>query len=137
MAYRIRRIDYFYTCVKDEPGEALNLLKELAAHRINLLAFAAVPTGVMRTLLTLFPEDTPQLVEASRRAHMDLDGPYGAILVQGDDELGAIAGIHAKLYEAQVNVFASSGVADGKGSYGYVIYVRPEEYDRAVKALEI
>jgi hypothetical protein len=56
-------------------------------------------------------------------------------LVQGDDELGALAGIHEKLYEANVNVYASSGVSDGKGSYGYVIYVRPEEYERAAKTL--
>ncbi|HKZ81070.1 MAG TPA: hypothetical protein VJ124_22555 [Pyrinomonadaceae bacterium] len=42
-----------------------------------------------------------------------------------------------KLYEANVNVFASSGVADGKGSYGYVIYVRPDDYERAVAALKV
>jgi hypothetical protein len=32
--------------------------------------------------------------------------------------------VHAKLYEAKVNVYVSSGVADGRGGYGYVIYVR-------------
>jgi hypothetical protein len=56
---------------------------------------------------------------------------------QGDDELGALASVHEKLYQARVNVYASSGVTDGKGSYGYVVYVRPEEYERAAKALEV
>ncbi len=32
---------------------------------------------------------------------------------------------------------ASSGVADGKGSFGYVIYVRPEDFDAGAKALGI
>ncbi len=68
---------------------------------------------------------------------MTLDGPHKALLVQGDDELGALAGIHLKLYKANINVYASSGVADGKGSFGYLIYVKPEDFDRAVEALEL
>jgi hypothetical protein len=89
----------------------------------------------MRTQLTLFPEDTLKMKDAAHKAGLALDGPHPALLVQGDDELGALAGIHVKLYEANVSVYASSGVADGKGSYGYVIYVRPDEYEMAVKAL--
>jgi hypothetical protein len=40
-----------------------------------------------------------------------------------------------KLTRANVNVYASTGVADGRGSFGYVIYVRPEQYNLAVAAL--
>ena len=55
--------------------------------------------------------------------------------MQGDDELGALAKVHHVLFQARVNVYASMGVSDGKGSYGYLIYVRPEAIDRAAKAL--
>lgn len=137
MAYRIRRIDYFYVTVRDEPGEAYRLLARLADLGINLLAFAAIPMGANNTQLWVFPEDTAQATQAARQARMALDGPNRAILVQGDDELGALAGIHEKLYEANVNVYASSGISDGKGSYGYLIYIKPEDYDRAVAALQI
>jgi hypothetical protein len=51
--------------------------------------------------------------------------------------MGALAKVHAKLAEAGVNVYASTAVTDGYGHYGYVIYVRPEEYERAAKALEV
>jgi hypothetical protein len=34
-------------------------------------------------------------------------------------------------------VYASSGVADGRGGYGYILYVRPEQYERATAALEL
>jgi len=68
---------------------------------------------------------------------MGLDGPHRALLVRGDDELGALASVHERLYEASVNVYASSGVADGRGSYGYIIHVRPEEYERAASALRV
>jgi len=135
MAYTMRRADYYHTTIDDEPGEAFRVLSQLAGQGVNLLAFTGMPIGPMRTQFTLFPEDGSRLREAARRAGWMLDGPYTALLVQGDDELGALARIHVKLYEAKVNVYASSGVADGRGAFGYVLYVRPDEYERAVRAM--
>jgi hypothetical protein len=40
-----------------------------------------------------------------------------------------------KLMKANVNVYAATGVADGRGTFGYVIYVRQEQYNIAVAAL--
>jgi hypothetical protein len=137
MAYTIRRADYFYTTVTDEPGEGHQLLSQLAGLGINLLAFTGMPVGPMRTQLTLFPEDPAQMIDAARKAGLVLDGPHAALLVQGDDELGALARINTRLWEAQVNVYASSGVSDGRGAFGYILYVRPEDYDRAVQALGV
>ena len=137
MAFSIRRVSYFYTMVEDQPREGYNILSTLAGVGINLLAFTAVPVGPTKMQLTLFPEDTEKMPEEARKAGLALDGPYPALLVQGDDELGAFAGIHEKLYQADVNVYASSGVTDGRGSYGYVLYIRPEKYESAVAALEV
>jgi hypothetical protein len=135
MAHKIRRADYFYAVVKDEPGEGYRLLTQLAGLGINLLAFTAVPIGPLHTQLTLFPEDTSTMSDAAKKAGVQLDGPHRAFLVQGDDELGAFAEIHRRLYMAQVNIFASNGVTDGRGSFGYIIYVRPEQFERAAEAL--
>lgn len=137
MPYAIRRVDYFYATVTDEPGEGYHVLTALAEQGVNLVAFTGVPIGPMRTQLTIFPEDTPKMVEAARKAGLQLDGPHPAFLVQGDDELGALAKIHRRLYAANVSVYASSGVTDGQGSFGYVLYVRPDEYERAVEALGV
>jgi RNA polymerase sigma factor (sigma-70 family) len=60
-----------------------------------------------------------------------------ALLVQGDDHLGVLAEVHEKLYHAGVNVYASNAVTDGKGDFGYIIYVRPETFDQAARALGI
>lgn len=137
MAFRIRRVDYFTTTVQDQPGEAYKLLSQLADLGLNLLAFTAVPVGPLRAQLTIFPEDSLKTADAARKAGLVLDGPHPALLVQGDDELGALARIHAKLYEAAVNIYASSGVADGRGSFGYVVYVKPDDYERAASALGV
>jgi hypothetical protein len=137
VAYEIRRAEYFYTTVPDSPGQAYDLLSQLESLGINLVAFTAVPIGPQHTQLTLFPEDQEKLAAEAKRAGLALDGPHPALLVQGDDELGALAKIHERLCAANVNVYASSGVTDGRGSFGYVIYVRPEEFERAASALEV
>jgi hypothetical protein len=137
MAFKIRRVEYFHATVVDQPGEAYRVLSALAGRGVNLLAFTAVPVGPDRTQLTLFPEDPSKMSSEARASGMALDGPHRALLVQGDDELGVLASVHEKIYRANVNVYASTAVADGYGKYGHIIYVRPEEYDRAAKALEV
>ena len=135
MAYQIRRVDYYYTSAEDRPGEAYKLLNILAQQGINLLAFTAVPTGPSRTQLALFPEEGAKLEAVAGRAGMQLDGPQSALLVQGDDRMGALAEIHEKLMKAGVNVYASTAVTDGKGCFGYLVYVRQDEMDRALGQL--
>lgn len=137
MAFKIRKVDYFYTSIQDEPGQAYQCLALLAELGVNLQAFTGVPTGPMRTQLAIFPDDSVKLQAHAKQAGLDLDGPHHALLVQGDDELGTLASIHEKLYRADVNVYASTGVSDGRGSYGYILYVRPEHFERAASALEI
>jgi hypothetical protein len=135
MACSVRRVEYFTTTVADQPGEAYRFLQTLADLGISLLAFTAVPIGPLYTQLTLFPEDTGKLAREAQSASLVLHGPHPALLVQGDDELGALAELHMRLSDAQVNVYASTGVADGRGSFGYIIYVRTEEFARATEAL--
>ncbi len=137
MSFIIRRVDYFHATVENQPGEAYELLPQLARLGINLLAITALPSGPTRMQLTLFPEDPAGMRNAAAKAGLHLDGPYRALLVQGDDELGALAKVHTQLYEADVHVYASNGVTDGRGSYGYIIYVRPDEFERAARALEV
>ena len=137
MACTIARVEYFYTTVKDQPGEAYKLLEQLTELGINLLAFTAVPVGPTTTQLTIFPEDPAHLKNEAAKVGIALDGPHPALLVQGDNDLGALAAIHLKIFEANVNVYSASGVTDGRGSFGYVIYVKSEDYDRAAAALEV
>jgi hypothetical protein len=137
MAYEIRRLDYFKATVKDQPGEAYELLSQLANLGVSLLALNLVPIGTTTTQMTLFPEDSHRLMSAAAKARLTLIGPQRALLVRGDDYLGALAEIHAKLAAARVNVYASNGVTDGQGHYCYIINVRPDEFERAAAALEV
>jgi len=137
MAFEVLRTSYFYLSVRDRPGEAYRILAQLAKLGVNLRAFTGVPMGPERTQLTVFPEDEAKYKAATASAQFTADGPHPALLVQGDDELGALADIHERLQDAKVNVFASYGVTDGRGSFGYVLYVRPERIADATAALGV
>ena len=135
MAHTIRRVDYFYASIRDELGAAYRVLAQLAELGVNLLAFTAIPSGPALAQFALFPEDPNKLAAEATAAQLKLDGPYHAFLVQGDDELGALASVHERLFHAGVDVYASSGVTDGRGSFGYVVYVREDQFERAAGAL--
>ena len=135
MALTVKRVDYFSMMVSGKPGEAYALLETLSGLGINLVAFTAVPMGPMHTQLTVFPEDPQRLRNEANRDGIDLDGPHPALLAQGEDALGALAELHARLASARVEVYSSSGVASGNGGFGYIIYVRADDCDRAVAAL--
>ena len=137
MGHTIRRVDYFYATVNDRPGEALRYLTALADLGVNLLAFTAIPTGLHQTQLTIFPGDSQRLADESGRGGVKVDGPHPALLVQGEDVPGALVGIHERLHDAGINVYAATGVSGGKDSFGYVIHVRPTEFDMAVEALDL
>lgn len=135
MAYSIQGTEYYRVTIPVGPREAYEFLSTLAELGINLEAFTAVPSGPDHVQLTLFPEDGSRLGAESRRAGLALDGPHPAILVRGDDELGALAEVHRLLADASIAVFASSGLADGKGAFGYLIYVREDQFTAAMEAL--
>ena len=137
MIFNIRKVCYFNITVEDRPGEAYKLLSALVDIGVNLLAFTAIPVGSSHTQLSLFPDDDCQMTDEAKKTGLILDGPHPALLVQGEDALGALSEIHQKLYQANVNIFASNGIADGKGNYSYLIYVRPDDYEVAARVLEI
>jgi hypothetical protein len=137
MANKIRKVEYFYCTVEDQPGESYKLLALLAEVGVNLLAFTAVPSGLLNTQFTLFPENTDRLIAEAKKASLTIHGPVPALMVQGNDELGALTEIHKLLYDAGVNVVASTAVTDGKGGFGYIIYLRTEQYKTATEILGI
>jgi hypothetical protein len=137
MAAKITKVAYYYVSLRAEPAEGYRLLARLARARVNLLAFSAIPMGPEFTQLVLFPQDSDLLLTVARELDIQLTGPDHALLIQGDDELGALARIHKQLATAGVSVYASSGVSDGMGGFGYVLYVRSDEIDKAAAALEL
>jgi hypothetical protein len=128
-------VEYFNTRILDVPGKAYEFLAQLASEEINVLAFSAVPFGPNHVELTIFPDRSENFLCLAQNLGWTVTGPQHACLVQGDDHLGAVAEIHKKLADAGVNIYASSGVTDGRGHYGYVVYFKEGDHQAAAKAL--
>jgi hypothetical protein len=135
MSFAVRRVQYYYVTVRGAPDEAFEVLTHLAGQGVNLLALNTMPLGPEATQLTLFPEDPARLQDAARAASLSLEGPHGALLVQGSDELGVLAKLHGQLHRAGVEVYASNAVTDGRGYFGYVLYMRPQDSEKAAALL--
>jgi hypothetical protein len=135
MSLSVRNVEYFYLRIHDAPEKAYELLAQLASQEVNLLAFSAVPFGPNHVELTIFPDLSTTFVQLAEKLGYKTNGPLHALLVQGDDQLGTLAEIQRMLLDAGVRIYASSGVTDGSGRYGYVIYFKEEDHQRAAKAL--
>lgn len=137
MPEQIRMVDYFYTCVDDKPGEGYRLLARLKRREINFLAFSAFPSGPGQVQLNFFPSDHEALQRAAGELNVQLMGPKKAILIQGDDKMGALADVFRIFYDVGINIHAASCVADDRGGFGLIIWISPNDYEEAARALGI
>jgi hypothetical protein len=101
-----------------------------------LLAYKAAPLESKRAQFTLFPNDGSRMIDEAKKAGLSLDGPHSALYIQGDDESGALADIFEKLSRAEVDVDESTGLAEIKGGYGVILYLKQEDCEKAMVALE-
>lgn len=134
MADTIQRVQYFYTEVPDKPGEGARILRMLQEEGVNLLAFSGFPKG-KRAQVDFIPADPVAFKAAAKKAKLKLVGPKTGFLIQGDDRVGAVADIIAKLAEAKINVTAVDAVSAGFGRYGGILWVKPRDVKKAAQLL--
>ena len=135
MADTVRGVEYYYVTLPDTPGEGHRVLLALSERGVNLLAYLGFPLGGGQSQIDLVPEDPESLKEAAEQAGITLSDAKRAFLVQGDDRVGALADITAKLADANINVTAAAAVGGGSGRYGIVLWVAQADYERAADAL--
>ena len=134
MAETIRLVDYFYVDAPNKPGEAACLLAQLKEAGVNLLAFSGFPKG-RRAQLDFIPADPAAFKAVAKKNKWKLVGPKKGFLIQGDDRVGALAALLAKLSEAKINVTATEAISAGADRYGVILWVKPRDVRRAVKVL--
>jgi hypothetical protein len=134
MSEMIRKVDYYYTTATDKPGEGARLFTALKDAGVGLLALHGFPSA-RKTQVDFVPTDPAAFVAAAKSAKIKLSKPKAAFLVEGDDRVGAMAGIMAKLSGAKINVTAVTGVCAGMGRYGAILWVKPRDVKKAAAAL--
>ena len=136
MADATRVVDYFYTMISDKPGEGARVLRALRDARVNLLAFSAFPSQ-RKSQVDFIPEDAAAFVAAAKAAKIKLKGPKKVFLIDGDDRVGALSDVLAKLGAAKVNVTAVDAACSGMGRYGAILWVKPKDMKKAAAALGV
>jgi hypothetical protein len=130
----IRVVDYYYTTTPDKAGEGARLLGVLRDARTNLLALSAFPSK-RKTQVDFVPSDSDAFVAAAKASKVKLSRPKKVFLVQGDDRIGAIQELLAKLASAKINVTSVQGVSAGGGRYGALLWVDQKNVKKAATAL--
>jgi hypothetical protein len=135
MADRVRRVNYCYAKVSARPGQGAAVLSELQKAGVNLLAFSGFPTTAGKAQLDLVAEDMAAIRRVARKNGWRLSKAKKAFLIQGDDRVGACHRQLKKLADRKINVTAVDAVAAGKGRYAAILWVKPQAYARAARAL--
>ncbi|HVH68204.1 MAG TPA: hypothetical protein VM716_10085 [Gemmatimonadales bacterium] len=134
MAETIRRVSYYYTTIPDKPGEGARLLEVLRSAGVNLLALHAFPSA-RKSQIDFVPTNASAFTAAAQGAKLKLSKPKTAFLLDGDDRVGALAGVLARLGAAKINVTAVTGVTSGMGRYGAILWVKPKDVEKAASTL--
>jgi len=130
----IRVVDYYYTTTPDKVGEGARLLGVLRDARANLLVLSAFPSK-RKTQVDFVPSDSTSFLAAAKAAQIKLSRAKKVFLIQGDDRVGAMQEILAKLASAKIGVKAIQGVSAGEGRYGAILWVDQKHVKKAATAL--
>ena len=122
MDAEIRVVDHYSASILNKVGEGARVLAALRDAGVNLIAFWGYKHGAGRAQLEFIPEDTATFVAAAKKAKLRVSKST-ALYIHGDDRLGAIADILAKLAGARINVAAVQAVCGGGGSYGTIVFI--------------
>ena len=134
MADTVRKVSYFATRVPDKPGEAFRVLSTLVSAGINLLAVSGFPRG-RGAQIDVVPDDTSKFRAAVKKAGLAFKPKTTGFLIQGPDRPGALADNLRKLAEKGINVTTVDAVTAGKGRWGAIVWVEPDDVARAGRLL--
>jgi hypothetical protein len=134
MADTVTPVEYFHITVPNKPGEGERALRALREADVHLLAFSGFPRA-RAAQIDFVPSDTMAFKQVARRNRWKLSGPKRAFLVRGEDRVGAVEEIFAKLAAAGINVTALDAACAGEGRYGAILWVEPRLFRKAAKVL--
>jgi len=136
MAETIRKVDYFYIEIANKPGEGARALDAVRNAGVNMLAFSGFPSG-RKAQIDFIPENTAAFKAAAKKSGLKLSPKKTGFLIQGEDRVGAVAGVVDKLARAGINITAMDAVCAGAGRYGAILWVKAPDVRKAARVLGV
>lgn len=134
MADSIRKVDYFKVMISNRTGEGARVLGALKAAGVNLIAFSGFPRG-RGVQLDFVPKNGAAFRRAIKKAGLEIAGKKSCFLIQGSDRAGAVAAVAGKLAKAGIGITALDAIAAGCGRFGALLWVAPNDMEKAAIAL--
>ncbi len=134
MADLVRKIAYFKATALNRAGQGARVLGGLKDEGVNLLAFTGFPRAG-KAQMDFIPEDAAAFKKAAKKLGLKVSLRKTGFLVQGEDRVGAVAELAAKLAATKINIIAMDAVSAGGGRYGAILWVKPQDLAKTAKAL--
>ena len=131
----IRKASYYSTKLPQRPGAGAQLLAQLKAAKVNLLAFTGFPASG-GAQVDFIPQDNARFMKAARKAKLKLSARKTVFLMQGNDKVGALTQALGKLAKARINLVSLQAVAAGKRRFGAMFWVKAKDVAKASRALK-
>jgi len=131
----IRKASYYSMKLPQRPGAGAQLLAQLKAAKVNLLAFTGFPASG-GAQVDFIPQDSAKFMKAARKAKLKLSARKTVFLMQGNDKVGALTLALGKLAKARINLVSLQAVAAGKRRFGAMFWVKAKDVARASRALK-
>ena len=135
MADLVKKITYCYIKVPNRAGHGEQILGQLRENGVGLLVYSGFPIGGGKAQLDFVPQNIIAFRKVARKNGWRLSKAKKGFLVTGGDQLGAVHKHVRKLADAKISITAADAVAAGKGRYGMILWVNPNQYNRAARVL--
>ena len=117
-------------------GEGARILEALKAEGVNLIAFLGYPKSArIAEVVLAVDEKAPNLGKIAKKVGIELGKKQKALLVAGDDKLGAVAAKVAAMAQAGINIVSVHALAGGGKRYAALVVVLAADFRKAAKAL--
>lgn len=136
MADSVRKVNYCYLKVPNRAAQGDAVLRELREGGVNLLAYSGFPVGKGKAQLDFVPENMAAFRRVARKNGWRVSKAKKGFLITGDDQIGAAHRHISKLGDAKINITAADAICAGKGRYGMILWVKPNNYARAARVLK-
>ena len=132
MARTVYKVGYFSVATPHTAGQGLRILAALRDAGVGLLAYSGFPNG-RKAQLNFVPLNPARFRAVMRKLKVRISVRKIAFLVQGDDKIGALTDILAKLAKARINLTALTATVAGKKRFGAIFWVKPKNVAKAAK----
>jgi len=127
----IKRFDDQHAILGGDPLQLADVVDEIAHSGIDVLALSESSLQI-----DLITSDSAGLETAAREHGWKLGPKKSAFLVQDEGGPEAVNGILHQLGDARIPVTAMQGISAGGGRFGAILWVKPEDVDRAGAVLK-